>query len=152
MEPSELSWWCQGENLQDVPSFVVESFRLAQDSIKQMMTLSTAVLAVSVSFSKEIAKVEGRIKLLLFMGWVVLLSSGVAGFLATQSVTGNLSLLCAPGEDGPGSDLSIPSGLSPIYAHNITVFVGIQVALLSFGMLFLIAHAIAASLVEPPKS
>lgn len=71
------------------------SFASAAETSKQLITLSTALLALEITFAKDIMKAEfdKTAKCLLCASWVFLLLSVIAGVWTLLSLTGSLSQL-----------------------------------------------------------
>ncbi len=107
-----------------------QAFQSASDSFKQMITLSTGVLALEVTFLKDIVKDPPIIAYcVLGISWASFLFAllfGIAGLLA---ITGSLS---------KKSDLS-PSS---VYANNIRMPAFIQIICFASGMIFTVIFGI----------
>jgi hypothetical protein len=68
-----------------------KQFDLAKDSITQVITLSSAILAISLTFSKNWAStVTSGQKTLLEISWILFLVSILAGLAALLAITGQV--------------------------------------------------------------
>jgi hypothetical protein len=68
-----------------------KSFQFAQDTTKQLMTLSTGIIALTITFSRDVVKnpsVSGHSLLLWALG--AFLFSTVCGVVTLMALTGNL--------------------------------------------------------------
>ena len=70
-----------------------KAFDFAQELTKQVITLSTAVITVTISFFKDIfgATVPSLAKILLACGWGVFTLSIVFGVMTLMGMTGSLA-------------------------------------------------------------
>jgi hypothetical protein len=91
-----------------------KAFAFAQESTKQLLTLSTAVLALTLTFLKDVAD-KSAPKWIISVGWIGYVLSIVFGILTLMALAGNM--------EGEGGDSSQPS----IYAGNIRLLAGLQV-------------------------
>src|ERR1044072_3742099 len=68
------------------------AFAGAADIAKQLITLASAILALEVTFAKNImdAKFDGMAKFLLAGSWILLLLSVLAGIWSLLALTGSL--------------------------------------------------------------
>ena len=100
------------------------AFDAAADSVKQVLTLSTAVLTFTVGFSSDIAKeAVDSDRLWLRIAWLCLGSSVVAGVAALLSLTGALG----GGKDGSNKELNI-------YTRSVRLTSGTQMVLFASGL------------------
>lgn len=105
------------------------SFVFAKETVTQLITLSTAVIGVSITFVKEFDGIAGlKGNRLLIRSWVVLLASIVCGVWALMSLTGTLARTGV--ED------------SAIYRFNIALPSILQIALFLAGIGLLVRHAV----------
>lgn len=89
------------------------AFEFASDLAKQLITLSTAILALSITFQKDIAgkKDLPSIRLLGF-GWIGYLLSILLGIWTLMALTGSLAPVDAsPPPTGIDSNARLPAGL-----------------------------------------
>ena len=69
-----------------------DSFEYAKEMTTQMITLSTAVIGVSVTFAKDVEiGISGKKRLFLFLSWGAFLVSILFGILTLGSLTGLLA-------------------------------------------------------------
>lgn len=111
------------------PDAIKQSFDFAADGVRQLITLATGILAVMITFSKDIiGPVTSRTLRLLFGSWVLYLLSMVVGVLALGAMTGTLAQ-----DDKPS-----------VYATNILILTSAQWALFLLGTGILILYAAIA--------
>jgi hypothetical protein len=117
------------------------AFTSAADLAKQLLTLGTAVLAVTVTFSKDlIERIPESDRWLLWMAWLLLALSLAGGILALMALTGAL-----------GSDRVEDSALN-VYTRSIQIPFVLQILLFGGGLAFLIVAGAAAIDVSTPPS
>jgi ABC-type uncharacterized transport system permease subunit len=96
-----------------------KAFDFAADTTKQLITLPTAILALTITFLKDVAgEISGWAEAILAIAWGCYVLSVVAGVLTLMAPTGNLERPQA--------------GATSIYAGNIKTF-----ALAQIGLFFL---------------
>ena len=66
------------------------AYEFASDLSKQLITLSTAILALTATFTKDLLKTR-RWNLLLVLAWIGYLSSLVFGIMSLMALTGELA-------------------------------------------------------------
>jgi hypothetical protein len=92
-----------------------KSFDLAVDIGKQLIALATGIIALTITFSKDVlgGDIGGGQKALLVIAWLLYLVSVIAGIWMLYAVAGSLSAA----EDGE---------VTSIYSTNVKVPMGIQ--------------------------
>lgn len=109
------------------------AFASAADSTKQIITLSTGLLALEITFAKYLLAAGGpRGRWLLSSSWVLLLLSVVAGVWTLLALTGSLS-----------SGRVVTS--RTIMGTNVRVPAALQVVLFVLGLGFTVAFGIWGS-------
>ena len=99
----------------DIDKGIEKAFDFAQETTKQLITLATAVIALTITFVTDVVETAPRGSAGFLQGaWVLYLVSIVFGVLTLLALTGNL--------ERPGVDRA-PS----IYRPNIVVFSACQV-------------------------
>lgn len=69
-----------------------KAFDFAQDSTKQVLTLSTAVVTITIAFLKDIAKdAPGDARVVLFVGWALFAIAILAGVCTLLNLTGRVA-------------------------------------------------------------
>jgi hypothetical protein len=86
-----------------------KSFDFAQDLVKQIITLSTGVIALSITFSKDFATTAPRgARTLLAVSWIGYIAAIALGIWTLMAMTGSL-------HDGKksinDSNIRVPAGL-----------------------------------------
>ncbi|HJP66754.1 MAG TPA: hypothetical protein VKA30_10680 [Actinomycetota bacterium] len=116
----------------EAKSAAFESYR---DMTKQAVTLATGVLALTVTFVKDVVKeVTALERGVLLIGWLALVLSVVFGVLTLMAISG--ALHCIENEDSqPCAELPKPI---TIYASNVRTQSAIQLVLFGLGILILI--------------
>jgi hypothetical protein len=115
----------------DLDPRVSRSFDVAQEVVKQLIALATAVVTVTITFLSDVlGSAPGGAKILLGAGWLVYLLSVLLGIATLMSMSGTLS------RDTQAS----------IYGGNIRLTAGIQIGLFLLGTGLIIAFAIWALL------
>lgn len=88
------------------------AFSFAQDTTKQLITLSTGIIALTVTFWKDIAQPAGSLgRGLLMLSWLAFLASVICGVWAMLALTGTLEPT-TDHDDGPsirGKNVTVPS-------------------------------------------
>jgi hypothetical protein len=109
-----------------------KAFDFASDSTKQLITLSTGVLALTITFNKDIVGGDpGQASLILFIAWVLYLLSIVCGIWTLLALTGNLEPTGAHRNTSPSirtRNVTLPSLLQIsafLLATLLTVIFGI---------------------------
>ena len=111
--------------------FIIKSIELATDLTKQLITLSTILIGLSITF---IDKIHGELIIaLLIISWIVLLLSILSGIFTLMSFTGAIGKLSKE-----------ESEEFNIYDKNITIFSKAQVFLFSIGILFMLLFGITS--------
>jgi hypothetical protein len=93
---------------------IKKAFDFAQDTTKQLITIATAIIALTITFAKDfVVNVEPSIKVYAFYSWVALLASVFFGLWTLLALTGTLEP--APNKPVPqstrGSNVKAPSVL-----------------------------------------
>jgi len=103
----------------DLTTRAQNAFAFAQDTVKQMITLSTGIFTLTLTFLKDVVP-EGTDTGLLEVAWGCYLASILFGLLTLMSLTGTLGA----------------TTVDSIYTSSIRVLAGVQVVLF-FGALIL---------------
>lgn len=99
------------------------AFASATDTSKQLITLATGVLALEITFAKDVVlKLDATAKRLIGVSWIFLLLSVVAGVWTLLALTGSL---------GQGTDLT-PKAIS---GSNVRIPAILQILLFLGGLL-----------------
>jgi membrane associated rhomboid family serine protease len=84
------------------------AFTFAADVAKQLITISTALITFSVTFSKEVVQtIPKRPRRILFASWVLNLSSILFGLLVLLFLTGMLAPTAAVANEPIAIDLRV---------------------------------------------
>jgi hypothetical protein len=102
------------------------AFEAARDTTKQMLTLASAILAVTITFSTDIAvRATPKDRPWLYAAWVLYAVSVLAGSATLMPLTGNLER--ATGQSVYASAIRIPAtaqAISFVFAIFATVLFG----------------------------
>jgi len=117
------------------------SLTTASESVKQFVTLASAILGFEVTFAKDfLAHLTIVPRLIAGLSWVCLLLSVVAGVFVLLALTGNLASRHTFERD-------------TVYKPNVRFFSGLQIGLFIAGLFCtLVAGAFTASGVSPPAT
>jgi hypothetical protein len=107
-------------------------FDSASDLAKQLIVVSTGVLGLSITFLKDVVKVNPEVKVgFLISSWFLYLLSIIFGFATLMAVTGSIWNLL---EDQNGTPV----------VSKIRLLAGLQIGLFLVGTLCLIAYGMGA--------
>lgn len=69
------------------------AFQVVTETVKQIITLSTGVLALTITFSKELLQpiTDHNLKMILALGWLCYIFAIVAGVSTLQFIAGEIS-------------------------------------------------------------
>ncbi len=119
-----------------------KAFDFAQETSKQLITLATAIIGLTVTFGKDFAgSVQGCARFLAIASWVLFLVSVLFGLLTLMALTGSLEP-----KPGPGTP-AIPSirgsnVIGPACIQVILFFLAL-VAAVWFGIIAGPSHGVA---------
>lgn len=95
-------------------SRIEKAFEFAQETTKQLITLATGVIALTITFLSDVVKdAPPGSQTMIQIAWIAYLISIVSGIFGLMALTGNL-------ETAEDDSLTI-------YAKNIVIFSAIQV-------------------------
>lgn len=101
-----------------------KAFDFAVDLTKQLITLSTVIITLTVTFSKDIiGVVDNSNRYLLLISWIVFIFSILLGVLTLMALTGNLDPIPEKqpkNEDGTRPDSIKPNPILTITSKNVT--------------------------------
>ena len=110
-----------------------KAFDAALDMVKQLITIASSIIVLSITFLKDVLNVEhpqtSETHWSLYVSWITMLLSIILGMLAHGAITGTLDQL-TPDE---------PSTVT-IYKGNIKFFVQVQWCLFLLGILFMLIY------------
>jgi len=108
-----------------------KAFDFAQETSKQLISLSTGIIALTITFGKDFVKgVHGFPRALAIVAWVLLLASIGFGLLTLMALTGSLEP--KPGDSAPAS-IRESNVTGPAIVQVVLFFLGLVVAVL-FGV------------------
>ena len=88
-----------------------KAFDFAADLTKQLITLATGIIALTVTFSKDIfGGANSRYMWLLVLTWIVYLISVFFGLATLSALTGNLDRIARAKKDKDGTTLKDADG------------------------------------------
>ncbi len=109
-----------------------KAFDFAQECIKQFIALATAMIGLSITFSKDIVQaVPAGARLIALWSWGAFLLSVFFGIWALLALTGTLE-----------ADASVPVS---IRGQNITIPAGLQILTFLIGLSLTVWFGIAAT-------
>lgn len=102
---------------------IQKAFDFANDLTKQLITLSTAIIALTITFTKDIiGTVSDEAKLFLMISWGIYLLSIIFGVWTLMALTGSLEPVKKP-KDPPsirGRNVTLPCALQIISFFTAT--------------------------------
>ncbi len=108
-----------------------KAFAFAQESTKQLLTLSTAVLALTLAFLKDVADKDAP-RWIISVAWIGYVVSIVFGIATLMTLAGNL--------EGKNNDSAQPS----IYEGNTRALAALQVVTFILALIFTVWFGIRA--------
>jgi hypothetical protein len=120
-----------------------KAFDFAQETSKQLITLATAIIGLTITFAKDfVGRVHGVPRTLAVTSWTLFLISIGLGLLTLMALTGSLE------ENGSKTRHTVPS----IRGKNITVPAMAQVVLFFLGLVTAVLFGVfAAQQATPPQ-
>ena len=116
-----------------------KAFDFAQETSKQLITLATVIIGLTVTFGKDFAgSVQGCARFLAIGSWALFLLSILFGLMTLMAMTGSLE---------PKRDPNRPSGPPPVASirgSNVTVPSIIQVVLFFLALMAAVWFGIIA--------
>jgi hypothetical protein len=100
---------------------VKKAFDAVSDLAKQLITLATGVIAITISFAKDIFGGHTGGNLLLEVSWLTYLVCIAAGVWVLMAIAGTLDL-------GKQESGAVPAGDGRVFGGNVRLPAGIQVA------------------------
>jgi hypothetical protein len=95
-----------------------KAFDFAQETAKQVLTLSSGIIAITVTFlNGKLKTYPASTRVLLEIGWLLYLASILFGVVTLMALSGNLERPNKPGQ---------PPKQPSIYAGNIRVAAALQ--------------------------
>ena len=107
-----------------------KAFDFASDTTKQLITLSTALIAVSITFKGNFG--EGGYETLLLLCWISFFLSVVSGIGTLMALTGTLEKSTEEKTDEDDKKVALS-----IYGTNVKIPTILQIAFFLFGLIFL---------------
>lgn len=105
-----------------------KSFEFAQDLTKQLITLATGIIALEITFSKDlIHKIPACARSYVLLSWLAFLLSIVFGLITLMALTGNLTRL----------EKGLPAS---IMRNNVTRPSKLQIGFFLLGLAFTICY------------
>lgn len=114
---------------------LMKSFDMVSDLVKQLITLSTGIVALTVTFLKDVVRNEpaGAARYLRW-AWTLYVLSMLSGILALMAVAGTMGRGLTEGG---------------IYQANISRWVGFQIGSFMLATVFVVVHARMALRASP---
>lgn len=127
----------------DFPERDQKAFDFCSDATKQLITLSTGIIALGITFSKDfLAQMPHMARVLATYSWGIFLVSVIAGICALLAMTSTLA-----SRSSNGSSMPPPS----IWEGSITFFSKIQVIAFGAAMILTVWFGIIGLRNIPPK-
>jgi hypothetical protein len=108
----------------DLPSTQDKAFSFAQDLVKQVITLSSGIITISIAFNKDFVGpgAPHGAKILLAISWLFYILAVIFGVLTLMALTGSLS---NNETTISGSNMRLPAG---IHISSFIVGLGLTIA------------------------
>ncbi len=120
----------ESNNASPLSESMKKAFEFAADLTKQLITLATAIIGLTITFSKDfLGKTPTSARSLAYWAWYCFLASVALGVLTLSALTGNLA----------ARDQTKPP---TIYSTNITVFSTLQFLMFGSGLLLTVIFAV----------
>ena len=84
--------------------YVEKSLDFAQDSVKQLIALPTAIVTITVTFATDLVGVDGSLVILKW-AWVAFVVSVIGGVVSLLAMTGSLGRAQRTDESGGSPDI-----------------------------------------------
>jgi hypothetical protein len=123
--PRFLSLLLRGVKMDPVET----GFKFAYDLAKELITLATGILALSITFTKDILKSLPKATWLLKSAWMAYLLSILFGICTMMALTGRLM---------PTTPL--PPGEQSTFGASVRVFAGLQIIAFLTGTILIIGY------------
>ena len=112
-----------------------KAFDFASDVIKQLITLATGIIAITITFSKDIVGASMLTdSITIFISWGLFILSIICGILALLALTGTLDPLT------PSDPPTVPS----VNSNSIKLFSAIQILSFIAGLICTVVFGITA--------
>lgn len=103
-----------------------KAFDFAADFTKQLITLSTAIITLSATFSKAIiGGTDNFNRIILLISWILFIFSIIGGVLTLMALTGNLDPIQTKSKNN--ENRTQPKPILTIYSPNVTITSRFQV-------------------------
>jgi hypothetical protein len=105
-----------------------KAFDFAQETTKQLLTLSTAVIALTIAFTKDIVQGgSATSKVVLAVSWGLLLVSAASGIITLMALTGSLG--AADGQTPPS--IRSPNITRPAMVQALAFLIGLVLTIVA---------------------
>jgi hypothetical protein len=129
-------------------SGLIEGYKACNDLVKQLITLATGILALSITFTKDILKGIPQKTLLLKLSWLLYFLSLCFGMLSMQALAGMIFKVSLNGAKSV-QDKPYGSSVLPMTFQIITFITG-TILIISFGIKSLKSPSLVQSETIPP--
>ena len=133
-------------------SSLIDGYKAGNEFVKQLITLASAILALSITFTKDVLKVIPKSTILLKLSWLVYLLSICFGIWSMMAFTGMIFEVAIEGVNETVKADRYGSSVIPLMAQIVS-FVVATALLIGFGFKSLKALAPSptpASVDTPP--
>lgn len=123
-----------------------KAFEFASDTVKQLITLATGVIALTITFSSDfLSSVPDGSKPFLMWGWLAYFISILGGVWTMLALTGTLGRI-SPDGNGEEDTVKVKDIPASIYGPHIRIPSAIQILLFLVGTILIIIFGINALL------
>lgn len=116
----------------DAASQLIDGYKAGNELVKQLITLATGILALSITFTKDVLKAIPKSTRLLKVAWLVYLFSIICGIWAMMAFTGMIFGVAIDGVTDAVKNDRYGSSVIPLSAQLLS-FVIATACLIAFG-------------------
>ena len=130
-------------------SQLIDGYKAGNELVKQLITLASGILALSITFTKDVLKAIPKSTILLKLSWLVYLLSIIFGVWAMMAFTGMIFEAAIKGVTDSVKEDWYGSSVIPLLAQ-IGSFIIATALLIAFGFKSLKALSHASTQASPP--
>jgi hypothetical protein len=116
----------------DAASQLIDGYKAGNELVKQLITLATGILALSITFTKDVLKLIPKATLSLKVAWLLYLLSIICGIWAMMAFTGMIVGVAIDGLTDTVKNDRYGSSVVPLSAQILS-FVIATASLIRFG-------------------
>lgn len=122
---------------------IKKAFDFASETTKQLITLSTGIITITITFSKDILEMgKGSHTMVLITSWILFLLSIILGVWTLLALTGELEQVDKTQEGS--TEENEPVREPSIRGKNVTVPSALQILFFLFAIGFAVAYGVVS--------